>query len=1111
MNVVDRSSPEVLTENSLLTQLQLNPSLMQHMRMVRLYPGRDSYAELGRALCRLGKFAYAQHFLRKALDYSQNSKVDAEDLKLALDLAKCSVKLGDSETALDYCNSGVKILAKFKAHWKDNFDIEGLLGEFNELIRPLEGSKKQTTKAKKPTAMTCEALMQRGKEHMKTGKYVEAIKDLEAASELFKKTKNTTETLRISIAKYKAVCVRKMRDKENSQSATKASAHMRSLISSTVPSKMSNIASSMKEFPKVQVSDKRDAAKIEQEKIEAIRLLNTFAGKYREFANLRRWHIVSMRWFEKWKVYMRLAKAKNERSVSSASKAHVLSPHLGPARKYPGPIANTELICDLTGVLSDPAVKEYPVKSELKENVDFIVIPDKLWTLWEGIYGGCDIARISHPGKEGMRLDLHMQKLEVALLPRVEEWVPCTVQTIYADRYTAPKAFIEKCERIVRELTKSWGEAEIRVWKTNETAEEICRKFACDFSAAKAEVAGKILESNEMLIEDNNKQLILVELAIPGRGFIAKPLIFKAIPRARGDFSFARTPFEEILPEHASRGIAGIENITNSCYMNSGIQCLSYCSELTKYFLLGLHKGDFGENKSAEKKGLAQAYANIICELWKEPQSAVTTRELKLQLSRRAEQFYGFTQEDSGEFVVFLMDGLHEALNRARPGMSATIKEDDEEEQWKQYWERNDSIIMELFLGQMKTQIACPKCDFTSNKFEPFLTLSVPIPSFNYITVVFIPTVQNGEEAAARKMMKVEGNMTMKSIKPTADKKYLYALVKNGQITHRIPENISLLKVAEVAEEVYAFEYDCEDESQGYHLVEIQVAQSDKNRVYYARRPLVFCAAAEWSLDMFKLRLFKKLLPLLQSSSPQESDVEKDYSYGKVPYQLHIVPGPEGCEFCDTPHTDNCEFSFKDEDRITVADVIQALRTQKSLVLSLLLKDAARSLFKQLNTVAEDAIQRKRISIYDCLDAFSKEEELDKDNMWECNKCREKVQALKKLNISKAPPILIVQLNRFVHEDVYSATRKVESFVDYPIEGFSLERYVSGKEKVLYNLFGVTNHFGAAGDGHYTAFCKSEIKKMWIEFDDKRLSGIKEEDVVSKFGYVLYYRRKDLC
>jgi ubiquitin carboxyl-terminal hydrolase 4/11/15 len=62
---------------------------------------------------------------------------------------------------------------------------------------------------------------------------------------------------------------------------------------------------------------------------------------------------------------------------------------------------------------------------------------------------------------------------------------------------------------------------------------------------------------------------------------------------------------------------------------------------------------------------------------------------------------------------------------------------------------------------------------------------------------------------------------------------------------------------------------------------------------------------------------------------------------------------------------------------------------------------------------------------------------------------------------------------------------------------------------VLYDLYGVVNHYGSLGAGHYTAYCQNFLNKKWYEFNDSRVSEISRNDVVSESSYVLFYRRKD--
>ena len=66
----------------------------------------------------------------------------------------------------------------------------------------------------------------------------------------------------------------------------------------------------------------------------------------------------------------------------------------------------------------------------------------------------------------------------------------------------------------------------------------------------------------------------------------------------------------------------------------------------------------------------------------------------------------------------------------------------------------------------------------------------------------------------------------------------------------------------------------------------------------------------------------------------------------------------------------------------------------------------------------------------------------------------------------------------------------------------------------VYDLFGVTNHYGRMGYGHYTAYTRRfnefEIENSWREFDDENVAEFDGNCIVSPSAYVLFYRKRDL-
>lgn len=79
-------------------------------------------------------------------------------------------------------------------------------------------------------------------------------------------------------------------------------------------------------------------------------------------------------------------------------------------------------------------------------------------------------------------------------------------------------------------------------------------------------------------------------------------------------------------------------------------------------------------------------------------------------------------------------------------------------------------------------------------------------------------------------------------------------------------------------------------------------------------------------------------------------------------------------------------------------------------------------------------------TLYDCLEYFRKTEKLEKDNSWYCSRCKDHVEATKKIEIYKVPPILIFCLQRFKSHNIYFKD-KLEDKVVFPLQGLDMGGY----------------------------------------------------------------------
>ena len=193
----------------------------------------------------------------------------------------------------------------------------------------------------------------------------------------------------------------------------------------------------------------------------------------------------------------------------------------------------------------------------------------------------------------------------------------------------------------------------------------------------------------------------------------------------------------EILKGDYNHGRCGGYNLGNTCFMNSSIACLSNCTELTTYFLTEKFKQDINKkNKEGLGGKLANAWYELLQEYWLSNKRIGNPSNVKSTVAKKVRKFSGFNQQDSNEFMTEFLSILSEDLNKANKKDYKEIKEKQDNENdlqcasrfWKMHFERNDSIITDLFSGLLKSTVNCSNCGYNNITFDPFNTLTLAIP-----------------------------------------------------------------------------------------------------------------------------------------------------------------------------------------------------------------------------------------------------------------------------------------------------------------------------------------------------------------------------------------------
>ncbi|KAG1326583.1 ubiquitin carboxyl-terminal hydrolase 23 [Cocos nucifera] len=155
---------------------------------------------------------------------------------------------------------------------------------------------------------------------------------------------------------------------------------------------------------------------------------------------------------------------------------------------------------------------------------------------------------------------------------------------------------------------------------------------------------------------------------------------------------------------------AGLQNLGNTCFLNSVLQCLTYTEPFAAYLQSGKHKS------SCHTAGFCAmcALQNHVMIALQSTGKILSPFHLVKNLRSISRNFRNSRQEDAHEYMVNLLESMHKCcLPSGVPSESPIAYE--------------KSLVHKIFGGRLRSQVKCMQCSYCSNKFDPFLDLSLEI------------------------------------------------------------------------------------------------------------------------------------------------------------------------------------------------------------------------------------------------------------------------------------------------------------------------------------------------------------------------------------------------
>jgi len=583
--------------------------------------------------------------------------------------------------------------------------------------------------------------------------------------------------------------------------------------------------------------------------------------------------------------------------------------------------------------------------------------------------------------------------------------------------------------------------------------------------------------------------------------------------------------------------VVGFQNLGNTCYMNAALQCLLHTRLLREYFESEFSYDLNPDSKRSQEWGLggklAVTFADLVAEIAKNPR-VVAPERIRRSMSQLKAEFAGWQQHDAQEFLTAFLEGLGEDLNRVPNKPYIELKDsaerDDVEvaaECWNAQLRRDWSIVVALFFGQFKSTLRCTECSSVNSSFESFSIVQVPFPEHDgqWITTTLVKAGPQHVQVSAKVPKQFSVGDILDSVSEVLDipsNDLIVADAADGCILAQLPRE------AHASWGPHSLIYHAPQQPDDVVVVYLVHRRLRRTKSYFLNPYRVGTFVVPQvlrlpphskAIDLYKAvwAVCSRVIPDYRRPSSKNVDEEWPFRLSRVARDgltCSKCGWIKGCLGCPVDISVSEPVRLGKEETLGV-DWNAVLLSEYYNEYPIISKAEHKSVASANNDKNAPKELRK------CLSTLLQEEEVPAY----CKTCTKRrggeftePTQVKAFSIWSLPPVLVFQLKRFnIHG---GHTYKVANLVEFPLELDVREYLADGdtavagptlsRSETRYSLYGVVNHIGGFGSGHYTACVWSRPDRQWWYCDDGRCFHICPDEVVTSHAYLLFFLRKDM-